>query len=96
MGKTIVEEVKKIFGERKILKYLNITQIALIPKIQGSETLRNYRPINLCNIMYKVITKIIVARLRPFLGKLISPLQTTFVPERKGIYGAENILGEGI
>ena len=35
--------------------------------------------------MYKVITKIIVARLRPFLDKLISHLQTAFVPGRKGI-----------
>ena len=35
--------------------------------------------------MYKVLTKIIVARLRPFLGKLISPLQMAFVPGRKGM-----------
>ena len=35
--------------------------------------------------MYKVVTKIIVARLRPFLDKLISPLQTAFVQGRKGI-----------
>ena len=34
--------------------------------------------------MYKVVTKIIVARLRPYLGKLISPMQTAFVPGRKG------------
>ena len=35
--------------------------------------------------MYKVVTKIIVKRLRPFLPKLISPLQTTFVLERMGL-----------
>ena len=35
--------------------------------------------------MYKVVTKIIVARLRPYLDKLISPMQTAFVPGRKGI-----------
>ena len=44
----------------------------------------NYRPISLCNTVYKVLTKIIVAKLRPYLGKLISPLQTTFVLGRKG------------
>ena len=32
-----------------------------------------------------MVTKIIVARLRPFLDKLISPLQAAFVPGRKGI-----------
>jgi len=35
-----------------------------------------------------VVAKIIVARLRPFLEKLISPLQTAFVPGRKGIDNA--------
>ena len=35
-----------------------------------------------------MVTKIIVARLRPHLGKLISPLQTTFVSGRKGIDNA--------
>ena len=35
--------------------------------------------------MYKIVTKIIVARLRPYLDKLISPLQTAFVTRRKGI-----------
>ena len=64
---------------------MNSTHIALIPKIQGSETLGNYRPINLCNTVYKVVTKIIVARLRSYLNKLISPMQTAFVLGRKGI-----------
>ena len=35
--------------------------------------------------MYKVVTKIVVKRLRPFLPKLISPLQTAFVPRRMGL-----------
>ena len=79
------EEVKKVFVSRKVPDFLNRTLIALIPKIQGSETLDNYRPINLCNTMYKVVTKIIVARLRPYLDKIISPMQTAFVPGRKGV-----------
>ena len=44
----------------------------------------NYKPISLCNIVYKIVTKVIVARLRPYLDKLISPLQVAFVPGRKG------------
>ena len=38
--------------------------------------------------MYKIITKIIVARLRPYLDKLVSPLQTAFIPRRKGVDNA--------
>ena len=67
VGKLVVDEVKKIFGERKIPEYLNRTHIALIPKIQGLKTLGNFRPISLCNTIYKVVTKIIVARLKPLL-----------------------------
>lgn len=88
MGQSVVEEVKRAFEERKIPEYLNRTLIALIPKIQSFETLGNYRPISLHNTGYKIVTKIIVARLRPYLDKLISPLQAAFVPGRKGIDNA--------
>lgn len=60
----------------------------LITKIKGPETLGNFRPISLCNTIYKIFKKIIVARLRPYLEKLISPLQSAFVPGRKGINNA--------
>ena len=69
-------------------EYLNRTHIVLIPKIQGPKTLGNYKPISLCNTVYKIVTKIIVARLRPYLEKLVSPLQSAFVPGRKGIDNA--------
>lgn len=75
----MIEEVKKVFVARKIPEVINRTHIALIPKIQGLETL------GLCNTMYKIVTKIIVARLRPLLGKLISPLQTTLCRVGKGL-----------
>ena len=60
--------------EKKIPDYLNKTHIALIPKMQGLETIGRYRPISLCNTVYKVVMKIIVARLRPFWSNLVSPL----------------------
>ena len=88
VGKSVVDEVKNIFEERKTPKYLNKTYIVLIPKIQGPKTLGNFRLISLCNTIYKVVTKIIVARLRPLLEKLISPLQTAFVSGRNGICNA--------
>ena len=64
-----MEEVKKCFEIKKIFESLNKTNVVLIPKIQGLETIGNYRPINLCNIVYKIITKMIVARIRPMLDK---------------------------
>lgn len=70
---------------RVIPEYLNETLICLIPKCQSPESLNNYRPISLCNSIYKVVSKIIVAWVKPFLDKLISPIQAAFVPRRKGL-----------
>ena len=88
VGHSVVEAVKKIFRDREMPAKLNQTHIVLIPKIQGPETLGNFRPISLCNTTYKIVTKIIVARIRPYLENLISPLQSAFVPGRKGIDNA--------
>lgn len=74
-----------MFRERKIPEYLNSTNIVLIPKVQGPKTIGSYRPISLCNSVYKIISKALVGRIRPFLDKLISPCQDAFVPGRKGM-----------
>ena len=84
MGDLVKKEVRHIFDTKKMLEYLNKTHLVLIPKIQGPETLGNYRPISLCNTTYKIVSKIIVNRIRPVLQNLISPVQTAFVPGRKG------------
>lgn len=85
MGPSILVELKKFFQERKILEALNHTHITLIPKVQGLESIGNYKPIGLCNTLNKMVTKIIVERIRPLLENVISLLQTTFVPSKKGI-----------
>ena len=85
MGNSVKEEVKQAFLQRKIPKRLNSTSIIPIPKIQSLVSIGSYRPINLCNSVYKVITKIIVGRLRPYLDKLIAPCQAAFVPRRRGV-----------
>ena len=74
VGDSIRKEVKKASNESKVPEYLNITNIVLIPKIVELESLGNYRLISLCNTMYKIVTKTIVARLILHLDKLVSPL----------------------
>ena len=77
-----------MFRERKVPDYLNNTNIVLIPKVQGPETIGSYRPISLCNSVYKIISKVLVGRIRPYLDKIISPCQAAFVPGRRGVDNA--------
>ena len=79
-----MDEVKKVFLLKEVLEFLNSTLISLIPKIPSSKTLSNYHPISLCNTVYKIVSKVIVARLRPMLDQVISLFQTAFVPSRRG------------
>ena len=82
------EEVKGIFSSSMIPEYLNHTLITLIPKCKNPESFNHYRPISLCNTVYKVVSKIVFGRLRPLLLGLVSPYQTAFVSSRKGIDNA--------
>lgn len=61
---------------------VNFTDIVLIPKVDKPEYISQFRPISLCNVSYKVLTKIVVQRLKPFIPDIISPYQTGFVPTR--------------
>ena len=67
VGNSIKEEIKQIFETKKIPDYLNRTSIVFILKVQGPESINNYHTISLCNTVYKIITKVIVNRLGPYL-----------------------------
>ncbi|KAK9991108.1 hypothetical protein SO802_026093 [Lithocarpus litseifolius] len=85
VGRSVCSVVISAFNCGVIPEYLNETLITLIPKCQYPESLNNYRPISLCNTVYKIVSKIIVRRIRPLISKLVSPLQAAFVPGRKSI-----------
>ncbi|CAH9124082.1 unnamed protein product, partial [Cuscuta epithymum] len=74
----IVQAVKEFFRSGKLLKQINHTVIALIPKKNHSPKVSDYRPISCTNVMYKIITKILAARLTPCLPGLIDLAQGAF------------------
>lgn len=58
------------------------TLIARIPKVDCPSNFKEFRPISLCNTIYKFITKVPVNRLCPMLDSIIGSLQSSFFPKR--------------
>ncbi|XP_074314320.1 uncharacterized protein LOC141649533 [Silene latifolia] len=76
-------------GSDGLLTQINSTVITLIPKIDRPTSVKHYRPISCCNVLYKVISKLLCSRLALILPDLICKTQGAFV---KGRSILENIL----
>lgn len=71
---------RNFFSTGYLLKQMNHTHTPLIPKIENPEVVTQFRPISLCNVSYKIISKILTSRLKVVMPKLISHHQNAFVP----------------
>lgn len=76
----VVEDSRQ---SKTILKSLNSTFIALIPKVEEANTPEKFRPIALCNVLYKIISKVIANRLKTILPGIISQEQSGYVEGRQ-------------
>ncbi|XP_059077196.1 uncharacterized protein LOC131876295 [Cryptomeria japonica] len=83
----LLEVIQESHRNKQMLKSMNSTFLALIPKMEGANRLAQFRPIALCNVVYKIITKLIAERLKPLLGSLISAEQGGFVEGRQILDG---------
>jgi hypothetical protein len=72
LKKEITAAVKINFSDGIMPEEINETVLVLIQKINDPQTLKDYRPIALCNVIYKVVVKCIINRMRPMLDSLIS------------------------
>ena len=75
----VCNSVQAFFHSGSLLKSLNQTYLTLIPKVTFLEFVSQFRPISLCNVIYKIISKLMVNRLKPFMDTLITPFQNAFI-----------------
>eukprot|EP00253_Pinus_taeda_P015442 PITA_15442 len=75
--------VEELSSMRWMYLGLNATFIALILKYENSNSPEKFRPIALCNIIYKIVSKVVALRLKPMLPLIILPEQSRYVEGRQ-------------
>lgn len=79
----IKEDLWKGVQHGKLVKELNHTFLTLTPKPKHSVDIKNFRLIACCNVLYKIIAKILANRLQKVLGLLVLLNQSTFIKRRQ-------------
>lgn len=79
VGKPTTATVLQALNVGEFLTSLNHTFITLIPKMKSLTKVVDHRPISLCNVMYKIIFKVIANRLKKILPAIILNSQSAFV-----------------
>ncbi|XP_056860054.1 uncharacterized protein LOC108829850 [Raphanus sativus] len=82
MRHDIISLVRDFFATGNFDPLLNQTNICLIPKKKKPREMTEFRPISLCNVSYKIISKLLCKRLKRIIPRLISETQSAFVAKR--------------
>ncbi|GJV12664.1 hypothetical protein Tco_1354205 [Tanacetum coccineum] len=82
IGQDIYNAVREFFRNGTMLKEINHTIIALLPKVKTPTRVTDFRPISCCNVLFKCISKLIANRIKHCLKSIISANQSAFVPGR--------------
>ncbi|KAL0289911.1 UNVERIFIED_CONTAM: hypothetical protein Sradi_7062600 [Sesamum radiatum] len=78
----IYEAVRDFFSGTPMPRSFTATTIVLIPKVDSPQSWNDFRPISLCNVINKILSKLLYRRISQALPELISPSQSGFVPGR--------------
>ncbi|CAL9233523.1 unnamed protein product, partial [Arabidopsis halleri] len=72
VGQQVIDEVKGFFLSGSFPLEWNYTNICLIPKKSNPNKMSDLRPISLCSVSYKIISKVLCSRLKHFLPEIVS------------------------
>lgn len=79
VGSDVSDFCLDILNHRIDMRRINIMKIVLIPKLKNSVNMGQFRPFSLCNVIFKIISKVLANRLRKALNPYIDETQGTFV-----------------
>ena len=79
IGSDVSHAILDFLNSSRMLGSVNFTHIVLIPKVASPEQMAQFRPISLCNILYKIASKVLVNRMKTILPQVISNSQSAFV-----------------
>jgi hypothetical protein len=82
VGEEVCDAVLYFFNSCRLEGRINATNIALIPKGKTPRSVMDFRPISLCNVLYKLVSKVLANRLKVILPTIISPFQSAFLSGR--------------
>ncbi|PNY16050.1 ribonuclease H, partial [Trifolium pratense] len=82
IGEEVTNMVLDVLNNNEDPSHLNSTYICLIPKINHPSSPSDFRPISLCNVTLKIITKTLANRIKNILPDVISPNQSAFIKGR--------------
>lgn len=82
VGPSIFSFVQRVFNNPSAIGEVNHTLLTLIFKVIDPSRPSDFRPIALCNVIYKIVTKVLANRIKPILPSIISKNQTSFISGR--------------
>ena len=74
VGPNVCFAVREALKSSSMLWEINYTHVTLIPKVENPMDMTQLRPISLCNVIYRICSKVLANRLKKSLGDIISPL----------------------
>ena len=83
VGPQVIQSVIHILRTGIMPNGQNDTYICLILKVKSPQILFEYCPISLCNVIYKIVSKVLANRLKGVLPEVLSDTQSAFVPGRQ-------------
>ncbi|KAK2644720.1 hypothetical protein Ddye_019915 [Dipteronia dyeriana] len=79
----VKEGIGDFYRDGSAVKHVNRTFITLIPKVKNPISLKDYKPISLVRVVYKILAKVLASRLKKVMDFIISLCQMTFVMGRQ-------------